>query len=88
MKKTKDENQTSSAMSKPAIRRTTCSMTTTLLARRNLSVGDVSVIELSDSSDVYILNTPIGPSMLDLKYVSISVDKVVDSQQVNHEGSQ
>ena len=26
--------------------------------------------------------------MLDLKYVSISADRVVDSQQVNHEGSQ
>ena len=26
--------------------------------------------------------------MLDLKYVSISANKEVDSQQVNHEGSQ
>ena len=80
MKQTKAENQTSSAMRKPAIRRTTRSMTTTLLAKRNLSVGDVSVIELSDSSDVRPHPTPIGPSVLDLKYVSIFADKEVDSQ--------
>ena len=88
MKQTKAENQTSSAMSKPDIRRTTRSMTAALLSRRNLSVGDVLVIELSDSLDVRPNPSPIGPSMLDIKYVSISVDKVVDSQQVNLEGSQ
>ena len=49
---------------------------------------DVSVVELSDSSDIQLNPNPIGPSMLDLKYVSISADKVVDSQQVNREGSQ
>ena len=75
-------------MSKSAIRRTTHSMTVALLARRNLSVGDVSVIELSDSSDLRPNPATIAPSMLDLKYVSISADKEVDSQQVNREGSQ
>ena len=63
MKQTKAENQTSSAMIKPAIRRTTRSMRAALLYRRNLSVGDVSVIELSDSSDVRLNPAPIGPSM-------------------------
>ena len=87
-KQTKAENQTSSAMSKLTIRRTTRSMTAALLARRNLSIGDVSVIELSDSSDVRPNPTTIGPSMLDLKYVSIFADKEVDSQQVNREDSQ
>ena len=75
-------------MRKSAIRRTTRSMTTALLARRNLSVGDISVIEVSDSLDVRPHPAPIGPYMLDLKYVSISADKAVDSQQVNCEGSQ
>ena len=54
-------------------------MTVALLARRNLSIGDVSVIEMSDSSAVRPNPSPIGPSMLDLKYVSIFVDKEVDS---------
>ena len=66
-------------MRKLAIRRTTCSMTAALLARRNLSVGDVSVVELSDSSDIRPNPNPIGPSMLYLKYISISADRVVDS---------
>ena len=88
MKQTKAEDQTSRAMSNLAIRRTTRSMTTTLLARRNLSVGDILVIEVSDSSDVRPNPSPIGPSVLDLKYVSISANKVIDSQQVNREGDQ
>ena len=75
-------------MRKPAIRRTTRNMTAALLAKKNLSVGDFPVIELSDSSDVRPNPSPIGPSVLDLKYVSISADKVVDIQQVNCEGSQ
>ena len=88
MKQTKAENQTSSAMSNLAIRRTTHSMTAALLAKRNLSIGDISFIEVSESSYVRQHPSPIGPSVLDLKYVSISADKVVDSQQVNREGSQ
>ena len=75
-------------MSKLAIRRTTRSMTTTLLASRNLSVGDVSVIELSDSSDLRLNPATIAPSMLDLKCISTYVDNVVDRQQVIREGSQ
>ena len=86
MKQTKVEDQTSHAMSNPAIRRTARSMTTNLISRRNLSIGDISVIEVSDSSDVRPHLASIGPSVLYLKYVSISANKVVDSQQVNHEG--
>ena len=63
-------------------------MIATLLAKRNLNIGDVSVVDLSDSLDIRPSPDPIGPSMLDLKYVSIFADKVVDSQQVNREGSQ
>ena len=75
-------------MSNLDIRITTRSMTVALLARRNLSVGDVSVIELSDSSNVRPHPVAIGPSVLDLKYVSISANKVVDSKQENREGDQ
>ena len=88
MKQIVDENQTSSVMSNPAIRRTTHSMTVALLSRRNLSVGDISVIEVSGSSDIRPHLVPIGPSVLDLKYVSISTNKGVDSQQENHEDDQ
>ena len=63
-------------------------MTAALLSNRNLSVGDISVIEVSDSSYVRPHPAPIGPSVLDLKYVSISANKVVDSQQENREGDQ
>ena len=52
MKQTEAEDQASHAMSNLSIRRTARSMTAALLARRNLSVGDISVIEVSDSSDV------------------------------------
>ena len=52
MKETKAEDQTNHAMSNLSIRRTTRSMTAALLARRNLSVGDISVIEVSDSSEI------------------------------------
>ena len=88
MKQTEDEYQTSHAMSNRAIRRTTRSMTTALLARRNLSIGDIPVVEVSDSSKVRPNSAPIGPSVLDLKYVSVSTIEVVDSQQVNCEGDQ
>ena len=63
-------------------------MTTAFLARRNLSVGDISVIEVSDNSDVQPHLAPIGPSVLDLTYISVFANKVVDSQQVNREGEQ
>ena len=88
MKQTEAKDQTSHAMSIRAIHRTTCSMTTTLLARRNLSVGDISVIQVSESSDVRPNLAPIGPSVLDLKYVFVPANEVVDSQQVNRESDQ
>ena len=75
-------------MSNPAIRRATRSMIAALLAMRNLSIGDISVVEVSDSSKVRPNPVPIGPSVLDLKYVSVSANEVVDSQQLNHEGEQ
>ena len=75
-------------MSNRAIHRTTRNMKATLLARRNLSIGDISVVEVSDSSKVRPNPVPIGPSVLDLKYVSVSANEVVDSQQVNHECDQ
>ena len=57
-------------MSNLAIRKTTHSMTAALLARRSLSIGDISVIEVSDSSELLPNPVPIGPTILDLKYVS------------------
>ena len=75
-------------MSNLAIRRTTRDIIAALLARRNLSVEDISFIEVSDSSDVWPHPAPIGPSVLDLKYVSISANKVFDSQQEKCEGNQ
>ena len=75
-------------MSNRAIRRTTCSMTASLLSRRNLSIGDVSVVKVSDSSEIFLNLVHIGPCVQDLKYVSVSANEVVDSQQVNHECDQ
>ena len=75
-------------MSKLDIRRTTRSMTAALLAKRNLSVGDILVIEVSDSSDFQTHLSPIGTSVIYLKYVCIFSNKVVDSQQENREGGQ
>ena len=63
-------------------------MKTALLARRNLSVGDISVIEVSDSSDVQPHTAPIGTYVLYLKCISISANKMVDSLQENCEGDQ
>ena len=60
-------------------------MTATLFTRRNLSIGDVPVIEVSDSLEPPPNPAPIGPTFLDLKYVSVSKNNVVDIQQVNHE---
>ena len=79
------EDQISRVLSNRAIRRTTCSMTAALFARRNLSIGDVPVIEVSDSSEPHPNPALIGPTFLDLKYVSVSENNVVDIQQVNHE---
>ena len=61
-------------------------MTTALFARRDLSIGSVPVIEVSDSSEPHPNPALIGPTFLDLKYVSDSENNVVDIQQVNHEG--
>ena len=63
-------------------------MTTALLARRNLSIGDIPIIEVSDSSAPCPSPVPIRPAFLDLKYVSLSRDNVADTQQVNHECGQ
>ena len=63
-------------------------MIAALLGRRNLSAGDISVVEVSDSSEVRPNLVPIGPCVQDLKYVSVSANEVVDSQKVNHECDQ
>ena len=60
-------------------------MTVALLARRSLSIGDISVIEVSDSSELRPNLVPIGQTVLDLKHVFASANEVVDSQQMNHE---
>ena len=60
-------------------------MTTTLLDRRSLSIGDISVIEVSDSSELRPNLVPIGQTVLDLKHVSASANEFVDSQQMNRE---
>ena len=54
-------------------------MTTALLARRNLSIGDILVIEISDSLEIHPNLVPIGPCVQDLKYMSVSGNEVVDS---------
>ena len=79
------EDQTSRVMSNQAIRRTTHSMTVALLARRNLSIGDIPIIKVSDSSAPRPSLVPFCPAFLDLKYVSLSRDNVDGTQQVNHE---
>ena len=63
-------------------------MTAALLSRRNLSIGDISVFEVSDSSEVWPNPIPIGPCVQDIKYVFFSTNEVVDSLQVNHECDQ
>ena len=60
-------------------------MTASLFARRNLSIGDIPIIEVSDSSEPCPNPTPIGSTFLDLKYVSVSKNNVFDIRQVNHE---
>ena len=80
------EDQISRVLSDQAIRRTTRSMIATLFAKRKMSIGDVPVIEVSDSSEPHPNPALIGQTFLDLKYVSDSENNVVDIQQVNHEG--
>ena len=63
-------------------------MTVALLARRNLSIGDIPIIKVSDSSAPRPSTVPIHLYFLDLKYVSLSGDNVADTQQVNHECGQ
>ena len=58
-------------------------MTTAFFSRRDLSVGDALVIELSDSSEPRPNLAPIGPTIPDLKYVSVFETNVVGVQQVN-----
>ena len=60
-------------------------MIAALFSRRDLSIGDVPIIEVSDSSEPRPNPIPIGPTFLDLKYVCVSRDNVVDVQQVHHE---
>ena len=59
-------------------------MTAALFSRRDLSIGDVPIIEVSDSSETHPNPAPIGPTVLHLKYVSVSENNVVGIQQVNH----
>ena len=63
-------------------------MKAALLARRNLSIGDIPIIEVSDSSAPHPSPVPICPYFLDLKYVSLSGDNAADTQRVNHECDQ
>ena len=77
------EDQISRVLSNQAIRQTTRSMMATFFARRDLSVGDAPVIELSDSSEPHPNQALIGPTILDLKYVSISETNIGSVQQVN-----
>ena len=77
------EDQISRVLSNQAICRTTHSMTVAFFARRDLSVGDAPVIEVSDSSEPRPNPAPFGPTIMDLKYVSASETNVVGVQQVN-----
>ena len=58
-------------------------MTAAFFTRRDLSVGDAPVIEVSDSSEPHPNPAPIGPTILDLKYVSVFETNVVSVHQVN-----
>ena len=60
-------------------------MTVALFSRRDLSIGNTPIIEVSDSSEPHHNPVPIGPTFMHLKYVSASGNDVVDSQQMNHE---
>ena len=58
-------------------------MTTVLFASRYLSVWDDPFIELSNYSESRPNESPIGPIVLDLKYVSASETRAGDVQQLN-----
>ena len=77
------KDEVSKVLSNWAIRRTIHSMTVTLFASRDLSVGDAPVIELSDSLESWPNEAPFGPTILDLKYVSASETRAGDVQQLN-----
>ena len=77
------EDEVSRVLSNQAIRQTTHSMMAAFFARRDLSVGDGHVIELSDSSESRPNEAPVGPTILDLKYVSVSENNAGGVQQVN-----
>ena len=71
------EDQVSRVLSNQVIRRTTHSMTVAFFARRYLSVGDAPAIDLSDYSKHCPNQAPIGPTILELKYVYVSETNVV-----------
>ena len=54
-----------------------------LFVSRDLSRGDDPVVELNDSSESRLNETPVGPTVLDLKYVSTSETRAGDVQQLN-----
>lgn len=70
-------------LSEQAIRRTTRSMATALFTRRDLVVEDTPVVEVSDSSESRPHQAPIGPTILDLKYVSASEHEDISVQRSN-----
>ena len=51
-------------------------MMAAFFARRDLSVGDTPVIELSDSLEYRTNEALVGPTVLDMKYVSVSKTNV------------
>ena len=58
-------------------------MMATIFASRDLSIGDSPVIELSNYSESQPNEAPVGPTILDLKYISASETRVGDVQQLN-----
>ena len=77
------EDEVSRVLSNQEIHRTICSMTAALFVNRYLSVGDALVIELSDSLESQPNEAPVGPTVLDLKYVSAFETRAGDVQQLN-----
>ena len=70
-------------LSNRSIHRTTHSITSALFTSRYLSVGDALVIKLSDSLESLPNEAPVGPTILDLKYVFASETRAEDVQQLN-----
>ena len=58
-------------------------MTTALSVSRDLVARDAAVVELSNSSESQPNENPVGPNILDLKYVSVSQTRVGDVQRLN-----